>query len=74
MDPQHRLLLEHCYEAVMDAGLHLDDLRGSKTGVFIGISMSETETYWTYKKTQMPYRRVMLGLVSPGRSMCSSYL
>ncbi|XP_040165773.1 fatty acid synthase-like [Anopheles arabiensis] len=61
MDPQHRLLLEHCYEAVMDAGLHLDDLRGSKTGVFIGISMSETETYWTYKKTQMPYRRVMLG-------------
>ncbi|XP_053661661.1 fatty acid synthase-like [Anopheles marshallii] len=61
MDPQHRLLLEHCYQAVMDAGLHLDDLRGTKTGVYIGCSMSETETYWTYKKTRMPYQKVMLG-------------
>ncbi|XP_050076402.1 fatty acid synthase-like [Anopheles maculipalpis] len=61
MDPQHRILLEHCYEAVLDAGLHLDDLRGTKTGVFIGFSMSETETYWTYKKTRMPYKKVMLG-------------
>uniref|UniRef100_A0A182Y5H6 Fatty acid synthase n=1 Tax=Anopheles stephensi TaxID=30069 RepID=A0A182Y5H6_ANOST len=61
MDPQHRILLEHCYEAVLDAGLHLDDLRGSRTGVFIGFSMSETETYWTYKKTRMPYKKVMLG-------------
>uniref|UniRef100_A0A182RRM2 Uncharacterized protein n=1 Tax=Anopheles funestus TaxID=62324 RepID=A0A182RRM2_ANOFN len=61
MDPQHRLLLEHCYEAVLDAGLHLDDLRGTKTGVFIGCSFSENETYWTYKKTRMPYKKLMLG-------------
>uniref|UniRef100_A0A182NVM5 Uncharacterized protein n=1 Tax=Anopheles dirus TaxID=7168 RepID=A0A182NVM5_9DIPT len=61
MDPQHRLMLENCFEAVMDAGLHLDDLRGTNTGVFVGCSMSETETYWTYKKSRVAYKKVILG-------------
>jgi len=36
IDPQQRLLMEVTYEAVEDAGLRLEDLRGSATGVFIG--------------------------------------
>lgn len=36
LDPQERLLLEVTYEAFEDAGLKLEDLKGSDTGVFVG--------------------------------------
>jgi acyl transferase domain-containing protein/acyl carrier protein len=36
IDPQQRLLMEVTYEALEDAGLRLESLRGSATGVFIG--------------------------------------
>uniref|UniRef100_A0A0N4ZB91 Fatty acid synthase n=1 Tax=Parastrongyloides trichosuri TaxID=131310 RepID=A0A0N4ZB91_PARTI len=42
MDPQVRLLLEVAYEAMIDAGINPQDLRGTKTGVFVGCSASET--------------------------------
>lgn len=38
LDPQHRLLLEICWEALEDAGLPPAQLVGSKTGVFTGLS------------------------------------
>ncbi len=38
IDPQQRVLLEVAYEALDDAGIPLDRLRGSLTGVFVGIS------------------------------------
>ncbi|MBI2191127.1 MAG: alpha/beta fold hydrolase [Planctomycetes bacterium] len=41
MDPQHRLLLEACWEALEDAGLAAASMPGSASGVFIGISSTD---------------------------------
>ena len=37
LDPQHRLLLELCWESLEDAGISPLTLKGSLTGVFIGM-------------------------------------
>jgi len=46
MDPQLRMLLEATYEAIVDAGINPSTIRGSRTGVFIGVSSSETDEFW----------------------------
>ena len=41
MDPQQRLVLELCSEALDDAGVKSDRLRGTSTGVFVGAMWSD---------------------------------
>ncbi|KAI1502944.1 hypothetical protein F5X99DRAFT_137710 [Biscogniauxia marginata] len=43
LDPQQRLQLENAYEALENAGITLDDVSGSSTGVFIGTSNHDYE-------------------------------
>ncbi|XP_044732193.1 fatty acid synthase-like [Chrysoperla carnea] len=46
MDPMTRVHLEKAYEAIIDAGLNPDDLRGTKTGVYTASSFSEADYDW----------------------------
>ncbi|CAM2068738.1 SDR family NAD(P)-dependent oxidoreductase [Sulfidibacter corallicola] len=41
LDPQQRLLMEVVWEAIEDAGIRPESLRGSKTGTWVGISADD---------------------------------
>lgn len=41
MDPQLRILLEVVYECIIDSGLTVNELSGSKTGVYVGCIHSD---------------------------------
>ena len=41
MDPRQRMMLETTWQAIEDAGMDPDELRGSRTGLYAGIATSE---------------------------------
>lgn len=43
IDPQQRLLMETVYEGLESAGLTIDSLRGSDTGVYVGLMCGDYE-------------------------------
>ncbi|XP_046608837.1 fatty acid synthase-like [Neodiprion virginianus] len=53
MDPMARMLLEHTYEAIIDAGINPVELRGTRTGVFLGTCYSESEQDWMFTTLQV---------------------
>ncbi|XP_050427979.1 fatty acid synthase-like [Adelges cooleyi] len=46
MDVQLRILLEVTHEAIMDAGVNPQDIRGTKTGVYVGMMTTESADYF----------------------------
>jgi acyl transferase domain-containing protein/acyl carrier protein len=63
MDPQQRLLLEVCWEAMEDAGEVPARLRGSRTGVYVGISVDD------YAHRQLADRQTIGPYVPTGNSL-----
>ena len=68
MDPQQRLLLEGAWEALEDAGIDPVSLKGSQTGVFAGISVSD---YGALRRSELTSERSR-GLRVDGRYQAAS--
>ncbi len=60
LDPQQRMMLEVTWQALEDAGINPDRLRGSRTGVYSGISNDE-------------YRMLVVESAKPSEAAASLY-
>ncbi len=64
MDPQQRLLLEVAWETLEHAGYSADNLRGSSTGVFVGISSTD------YSLAQLTAYEDLNAYSATGNALC----
>ncbi|GAA4022630.1 hypothetical protein GCM10022247_53610 [Allokutzneria multivorans] len=65
MDPQQRVFLELCWEAVERAGIDVASLRGSRTGVFVGTSGQD----YTRLLMSSSAREELEGLIATGSTV-----
>ncbi|MEW9701806.1 beta-ketoacyl synthase N-terminal-like domain-containing protein [Paenibacillus sp. SI8] len=72
MDPQQRLLLEVSWEALESAGISPESIRGTQTGVFVGIIGSEYALLPRAGKDNNPY--TLTGVMSNIASGRISYM
>ncbi|MCW3464993.1 SDR family NAD(P)-dependent oxidoreductase [Chitinophaga nivalis] len=73
MDPQQRLLMEYVWKVMEDAGYSPEQLSGSSTGLFIGISCGEYAQLLSRSNTQIEGFSA-IGLVSSVGPNRMSYL
>jgi polyketide synthase PksL len=64
MDPQHRLLMTHCWSAIEDAGYSADTISGTNTGVFLATSMSNGYTEISLKAGAELESHTATGIIS----------
>lgn len=53
LDPMARMLLEHTYEAIIDAGINPKELRGKNTAVIMGTSYLESQEKFLYENLKV---------------------
>ena len=64
MDPQQRLLLEVTWRALEDAGIPVENLSGSRTGVYVGISHSDYHGIQQFGRRQIDVHTATGGALS----------
>jgi acyl transferase domain-containing protein/acyl carrier protein len=64
MDPQQRLFLEVAWEAIDDAGIDVERLAGTDTGVFAGLHSHASDYFWF----DLPSPERMDAFTGPGTS------
>ncbi|XP_029659420.1 fatty acid synthase-like isoform X2 [Formica exsecta] len=70
LEPMTRMLLEHTYEAIIDAGINPKQLRGKNTAVIIGTSFLESQNKFMYENLQVDG----LGIVGCSKSTTANMI
>ncbi|EDO04615.1 hypothetical protein SS1G_07098 [Sclerotinia sclerotiorum 1980 UF-70] len=68
IDPQQRILLEVTYEAMENAGLSIDSVKGSHTGVYVATFTHDYENMMYHDSTSLP----KYGMTGVGTAIASN--
>jgi len=65
LSPDARLLLEHSFEAIIDAGINPKQLRGKDTAVIIASTLIETQEKFLYANVQVKklFKKINISIV-----------